>query len=78
MRVGRRETGGVSDENEWYWDLRRKVAVPASQRGPGDNMLGPYRSRAEAMNWKAKVEQRNDGWDDADERWEQGDTTTSK
>ena len=75
---GRRETGCVSDENEWYWDLHRKVAVPASQRGPGDHMLGPYPSRAEAMNWKAKVEQRNEGWDEADEQWDQGESRPSK
>lgn len=59
----------MSDDTEWYWDLRRRVAVPASQRGPGDDTLGPYPSRAEAENWKAKVEQRNENWDDADEEW---------
>lgn len=62
----------MSNDSEWYWDLDRKVAVPASERGPGDNTLGPYPTRADAMNWKTKVEQRNEGWDDADEAWEQG------
>ena len=52
---------------QWYFDLVRKVAVPADQRGPGDDMLGPYPSRADAENWKAKVEQRNDEWDGDDE-----------
>lgn len=54
---------------EWYWDLHREVAVPAAERGPGDHMLGPYASRHEAENWKAKVEARNEVWDDADEEW---------
>jgi len=68
----------VSSENEWYWDLERNIAVPASERGPGDRMLGPYASRAEAMNWKAKVEQRNEGWDEADDEWEEGGATPPK
>lgn len=54
---------------EWYWDLERGVAVPASERGPGDHMLGPYGTKGEAENWKEKVEARNDAWDDADEQW---------
>jgi hypothetical protein len=29
-------------------------------------MLGPYPTRADAENWKARVEARNDQWDDAD------------
>ena len=52
---------------QWYFDLDRKVAVPAAERGPGDNMLGPYPSRADAENWKAKVEQRNEAWDEDDD-----------
>ena len=55
--------------DEWYYDMNRKVAVRASERGPGDNMLGPYPTRADAENWKAKVEERNDGWDEADDEW---------
>jgi hypothetical protein len=54
---------------EWYWDLDKQLAVPAEQRGPGDHMLGPYRTKGEAENWKAKVETRNDAWDEDDERW---------
>ena len=62
----------VSDDTEWYWDLERKVAVPASERGPADHLLGPYPSRFDAENWKAKVEQRNEGWDEADKSWHEG------
>jgi hypothetical protein len=58
------------DASEWYWDLERKVAVPAEERGPGDRTLGPYPTRGEAENWKATSEARNDAWDDADEEWE--------
>ena len=63
---------------QWYFDLRRGVAVPAAQRGPGDDMLGPYASRAEAENWRSTVEQRNDTWDDVDEEWNGPDDETDK
>ena len=40
-------------DTEWYWDLNRKLAVPASERGPGDHTLGPYPSKAEAeVGWR--------------------------
>jgi hypothetical protein len=55
---------------EWYFDLHRNMAVPASERGPGDHLLGPYASRHEAESWKAKVDERNERWDEADEAWE--------
>ena len=55
--------------DEWYWDLRRGVAVPAAERGSSDDMLGPYPSKYEAENWKAKVEERNEAWDHDDEEW---------
>lgn len=58
---------------EWYWDLTKGVAVPADERGPGDQMLGPYRTKGEAENWKNTVESRNDAWDDEDERWNNWD-----
>ena len=64
-----RDTLAMSDDTTWYWDLERKTAVPASERGAGEHMLGPYASRAEAENWKARVEQRNEGWEEADEEW---------
>ena len=60
----------MSADTEWYWDLNKKIAVPASERGAGDHVLGPYPSRHEAENWKTKVEERNEGWDDDDEAWE--------
>lgn len=59
----------VDPGTEWYWDLQRKVAVPAEQRGPGDHMLGPYRTKGEAENWKSTIEARNETWDEDDEEW---------
>jgi hypothetical protein len=64
-----RDTGGVSDDTEWYWDLGRNKAVRADERGPADLVLGPYASRAEAEDWKSLVDQRNEGWEEADEEW---------
>lgn len=54
---------------EWYWDLEHDRAVPADERGPGDRMLGPYRTKGEAENWKATVETRNESWEADDEEW---------
>ena len=62
----------MSDDTEWYWDLVRKRAVRASERGPADQLLGPYPSRHEAENWRAKVAERNEDWDEADEEWNRG------
>jgi len=56
-------------ESEWYWDLRHGRAVPADERGPDEHMLGPYRTKAEAENWRATVEARNEAWDADDEEW---------
>jgi hypothetical protein len=55
---------------EWYWDLARDRAVPADERGPGDRVLGPYRTKGEAENWRSKVESRNEAWDNDDEEWD--------
>lgn len=56
-------------DDGWYFDLERGIAVPASERGPGDHMLGPYPTKGQAENWKQTVEQRNDAWEEADETW---------
>jgi hypothetical protein len=60
----------AAPDTEWYWDLKRKVAVPADERGPGDQMMGPYRTKGEAENWKATAETRNEAWEEDDEEWE--------
>lgn len=67
----------MNDTTEWYWDLERNIAVPASERGPAANMLGPYPTRADALRWKETVEQRNEGWDEADDEWDRGAPDTS-
>ncbi len=54
---------------DWYWDLDKKIAVRADNRGPGDQTLGPYDSKAEAENWKATSASRNDIWEAADDEW---------
>lgn len=60
---------GVVKE-EWYWDLNHHRAVRADQRGPADHVLGPYATKGEAENWKARVEERNDAWEEQDQEWE--------
>lgn len=59
----------ASDDERWYWDLNKNMAVRASERGVAVNIMGPYDSKAEAENWKSTVETRNESWDDADDEW---------
>ena len=58
-----------AESEQWYFDVRRGVAVPALERGHADDMLGPYPSKAAAENWRDTVASRNDAWDAEDERW---------
>ena len=63
-----------SNAEEWYFDVKRGVAVPASERGHAEDLLGPYPGKTAAENWRQTVANRNDAWDAEDERWEhQGD-----
>lgn len=64
----------MDDAQEWYWDLVANRAVRADERGPGDQVLGPYPTREAAENWKQRVESRNDEWEAADEAWEDADS----
>lgn len=57
-------------DSEWYWDLDKQIAVPADSRGPADQTLGPYPSKAEAEHWKATTERRNESWDADDDAWD--------
>lgn len=63
----------MAETEQWYWDLNKKRAVLSSERGLGDDTLGPYESRGEAESWRAKVEARNDSWDEADDEWNDED-----
>jgi len=58
---------------QWYWSLTEERAVRADERGPSDEVLGPYASEAEAVNWKQKAEARNEAWEQADREWEGDD-----
>lgn len=59
-------TGG---QGSWYWCLRHRRAEPEGGQCPADDRLGPYASRQEALDWRARVEARNEAWDEEDERW---------
>jgi hypothetical protein len=59
----------MTDE-QWYWDLTKGRAVPASERGPADKVMGPYPTQEEAEHWRERVEARNEAWKQADREWE--------
>ncbi|MDG1188205.1 MAG: hypothetical protein P8N13_07080 [Ilumatobacter sp.] len=58
-----------TNDTDWYWDLDKKIAVRADNRGPADHTLGPYASKSEAETWKTKVDHRNDVWNSDDQEW---------
>lgn len=57
-------------QEQWYWDLKKGEAVPASERGPADEVMGPYPTKEEAEHWRDTVEARNEAWEQADRAWE--------
>ena len=58
------------DDGEWYWCFHHQAAEPAAEVCPATERLGPYTTRAEAEDWRTKVEARNEAWDEADRQWE--------
>ncbi|MDP8970478.1 MAG: hypothetical protein M3N52_08310 [Actinomycetota bacterium] len=60
-----------SDGKEWYWCLKHDRVEPHGEC-PAKDRMGPYASPQEARNWKQRVEDRNERWDRADDRWRRG------
>lgn len=54
----------------WYFCLEHGKAEPAGEACKADNRLGPYDTREQAENWRAKVEDRNDDWEEQDREWD--------
>lgn len=63
----------MGTSHSWGWDLVKGCAVRWEERGPGDQVLGPYPSQEAAEQWQDKVDARNTAWDDEDERWHGSD-----
>lgn len=57
----------------WYWCLTHERVEAADERDDPDNALGPYATAAEAADWRARVEERNERWQAADEAWADDD-----
>jgi hypothetical protein len=54
---------------EYFWCVKHNRVETDEDRCPGENLLGPYPTRAAAEGALAKVKERNDAWDDEDRRW---------
>lgn len=59
----------MTASEQWGWDLHQGQAVRWDQRGPGEDVLGPYPSKEAAEHWREQVEQRNERWDGDDDAW---------
>ena len=53
----------------WYWCLTHERVEAGDDRDDPDNTLGPYATQAEAANWRARGEERNQRWQDDDKAW---------
>ena len=54
----------------WYWCFSHGRAEPEGDQCRADDRMGPYSSEEEARQWRDRVEQRNEAWDEEDRRWE--------
>ena len=52
-----------------YWYCLKHKTVEPDEGCRNADRLGPYETEAEAANALAKVEERNEAWDKADEKW---------
>jgi hypothetical protein len=53
---------------QWYWCLVHR-RVESAHACKADSRMGPYASPEAARDWKARLEQREDAWEEEDERW---------
>jgi hypothetical protein len=54
---------------QYFWCLRHHRVETTANACPGDQLLGPYASEAEAAAALEKVAERNATWDAEDARW---------
>jgi hypothetical protein len=57
----------------WWWSLTERRALPDAEKGPADEVLGPYPSKEAAERWRERVDERNEAWDEQDDAWEGDD-----
>jgi len=57
----------------WYWCLTHGRPESGEARDDLENALGPYASEDEARRWREKVEERNEAWQEEDDRWADDD-----
>lgn len=69
--VGEVRMGGMAAENEYYFCLKHRAVEPWDGCKSGDR-LGPYPTRADAEAALARVEARNEEWDN-DPKWNDED-----
>ncbi len=61
------------DEPRWWWDMKKGRAVTDDERGPAQDVLGPYPSKQAAEAWRSTRDAREEEWKAEDERWEGDD-----
>jgi hypothetical protein len=54
---------------QYFWCVKHGRVETNEDRCAGDNLLGPFATRAAAEGALATVKARNDAWDEEDKRW---------
>lgn len=62
---------------EYWWCLVHAKVEPGEDRCAEANALGPYATSAEAAAALERVAERNEAWQNEDDRWEGDDAPTS-
>jgi hypothetical protein len=61
-------TGGA--EVAYWFNVDTRQVVTDETKGPGDNLMGPYTSEADAALALETARERTERWDEEDRAWE--------
>lgn len=59
---------GTDEAGQFYWCLRHKQ-VETTDRCGAEMRMGPYDTAEQAQAFAEKAKDRNDAWEEEDERW---------
>ena len=62
------EASQLPAQEQWWWCRTHSRPEQGSGCAHTDRM-GPYVSRAEAEDWKARAQANTEAWDEADREW---------
>ncbi|WP_248837699.1 hypothetical protein [Frankia sp. AgKG'84/4] len=73
---GRQAANSTAWNPTGFWWCLDHERVENPPDAPGHRRLGPYDSADAAADWRRRLENRNQQWDDDDRRWAAGRSET--